>query len=249
MHRINIGVDHEPDHLLLQALRVSGRRLGRLLISPTSPTSSLGPSFDPAEAASDLQGEGGQHRHQPRPLMAEMIYDVVSEPDMVAYAISKGAKGINLGGMCCTANEILMRHGIPTAGGFTNQELGILTGLVDLLTVDVQCIMPAITQVSKKFHTKIVTTNYRAKMQGAEHIEFDEHHAKDVARKIVKLAIDNYPNRTTKGQHITEKYPMIAGFSHEYIEYMQGGKWRGSFKPLNDAKAAGRVRGVVCLAG
>jgi carbon-monoxide dehydrogenase catalytic subunit len=86
-------------------------------------------------------------------------------------------------------------------------------------------------------------------MKGAEHVEFDEHRAKEIARKIVKMAIDNYPNRTTKGEHITEKYPMIAGFSHEYIEYMQGGKWRGSFKPLNDAIAAGRVRGVVGLAG
>jgi carbon-monoxide dehydrogenase catalytic subunit len=63
------------------------------------------------------------------------------------------------------------------------------------------------------------------------------------------MAIDNFPNRTTKGEHVTEKFSMIAGFSHEYIEYMQGGKWRGSFRPLNDAIAAGRVRGVVGLAG
>ncbi|MDP2276610.1 MAG: carbon monoxide dehydrogenase, partial [Nitrospirota bacterium] len=49
--------------------------------------------------------------------------------------------------------------------------------------------------------------------------------------------------------HITEKFPVIAGFSHEYIEYMQGGRWRGSFRPLNDAIMAGRIRGVVGLAG
>ena len=188
------------------------------------------------------------HGHEP--LMAEMIYDVVSEPEMVAYAKSKGAKGINLGGMCCTANEVLMRHGIPTAGGFTNQELGIMTGLVDLMTVDVQCIMPAITERLEEVpHQAHHDQLPRAKMQGAEHIEFDEHHAKEIARKIVKMAIDNYPNRTTKGEHVTQKYSMIAGFSHEYIEYMQGGKWRGSFRPLNDAIAAGRVRGVVGLAG
>jgi carbon-monoxide dehydrogenase catalytic subunit len=142
-----------------------------------------------------------------------------------------------------------MRHGIPTAGGFTNQELGIMTGLVDLMTVDVQCIMPAIAQISKKFHTKIVTTSEKAKMQGAEHIQFDEHHAKEVARKIVKAAIDNFPNRKAQGEHITEKASLIGGFSHEYIEYMQGGRWRGSFRPLNDAIMAGRVRGVVGLAG
>jgi carbon-monoxide dehydrogenase catalytic subunit len=178
-----------------------------------------------------------------------MIVDVSSEPELVEYAKSKGAQGINLGGMCCTANEILMRHGIPTAGGFTNQELGLMTGLIDAMTVDVQCIMPAITELSKKFHTKVITTSEKAKIQGAEHVEFDEHHAKEIARKIVRLAIDNYPNRTAEGSHVTEKEPLIAGFSHEYIEYMQGGTYRGSFRPLNDAIIAGRVRGVVGLAG
>jgi len=253
MHRINIGVDHEPDHLLLQALRVSlADGWGGCMIS-SDVTDILFGTPKPIQAEGSFgifkEREVNIVIHGHEPLMAEMIYDVVSEPEMIAYAVSKGAQGINLGGMCCTANEVLMRHGIPTAGGFTNQELGIMTGLVDLMTVDVQCIMPAIANVSKKFHTKLLTTNPRAKMKGAEHVEFDEHHAKEIARKIVKMAIDNYPNRTTKGEHVTEKYPMIAGFSHEYIEYMQGGKWRGSFKPLNDAIAAGRVRGVVGLAG
>jgi carbon-monoxide dehydrogenase catalytic subunit len=187
------------------------------------------------------------HGHEP--LLAEILVDVSQDPEMVAYAKSKGAKGINLGGMCCTANEVLMRHGIPTAGGFTNQELGIMTGLVDAMTVDVQCIMPAISELSKRFHTKVITTSEKAKIQGAIHIEFDEHRAVEVAKEIVKLAVDNYGNRTTKGSHVTDKFPVIAGFSQEYIEYMQGGRWRASFRPLNDAIMAGRIRGVVGLAG
>jgi len=142
-----------------------------------------------------------------------------------------------------------MRHGIPTAGGFTNQELGIMTGLVDAMVVDVQCIMPAIAALSKKFHTKIITSSEKAKMPGAMHVQYDEHRAKEVAREIVKIASDNFPNRTVKGSHVTEAVPLIAGFSHEYIEYMQGGTWRGSFRPLNDAIMAGRIRGVVGLAG
>ena len=187
------------------------------------------------------------HGHEPS--LAEMIVDVISEPEIVEYAKSKGAKGINMGGMCCTANEVLMRHGIPTAGGFTNQELGIMTGLVDAISVDVQCIMPAIAELSKKFHTKVITTSEKAMIPGAIHVEYDEHRAREVAREIVKIAIDNFPNRKTEGSHITDKYPLIGGFSHEYIEYMQGGRWRASFRPLNDAIMAGRIRGVVGLAG
>ncbi|MDP2158303.1 MAG: anaerobic carbon-monoxide dehydrogenase catalytic subunit [Nitrospirota bacterium] len=253
MHRTNIGVDHDPDHVLTHGLKTAlADGWGGCMIS-TDITDILFGTPMPVKAEASFGIFKGDevnlvvHGHEP--LLAEMIVDVVNEPELIEYAKSKGAKGINLGGMCCTANEVLMRHAIPTAGGFTNQELGIMTGLVDAMTVDVQCIMPAIVEISKKFHTKVITTNYRAKIQGAEHVEFEEHHAKDIARKIVKMAIDNYPNRTSKGSHITEKFPVIAGFSHEYIEYMQGGTWRGSFRPLNDAIAAGRIRGVVGLAG
>ncbi len=253
MHRTNIGVDHDPDHILLHGLKTAlADGWGGCMISTDISDILFGtPMPVKAEASFGIfkEDEVNLIVHGHEPLLAEMIVDVINEPELVDYAKTKGAKGINLGGMCCTANEVLMRHGIATAGGFTNQELGIMTGLIDAMTVDVQCIMPAIAEISKKFHTKVITTNFRAKIPGAEHVEFDEHHAKEIARKIVKMAIDNYPNRTAKGSHVTEKYPVIGGFSHEYIEYMQGGRWRGSFRPLNDAIMAGRIRGVVGLAG
>jgi carbon-monoxide dehydrogenase catalytic subunit len=253
MHRTHMGVDHDPDNLLLSALKVSlADGWGGSMIS-TDITDILFGTPRPVKAEASFgifkEDEVNLVVHGHEPSLAEMIVDVVNEPEILAYATSKGAKGINLGGMCCTANEILMRHGIPTAGGFTNQELAVLTGLVDAIAVDVQCIMPALAELSKKFHTKLITTSYKAKIPGAEHIQFDEHKAKEVAREIVRLAIDNYPNRKAEGSHVTDKYPVIAGFSHEYIEYMQGGSWRASFRPLNDAIIAGRVRGVVGLAG
>jgi carbon-monoxide dehydrogenase catalytic subunit len=253
MHRTHIGVDHDPDNLLLSVLKVSlADGWGGSMIS-TDITDILFGTPRPVKAEASFgifkEDEVNIIVHGHEPSLAEMIVDVVSEPDMIAYAQSKGAKGINLGGMCCTANEVLMRHGIPTAGGFTNQELAILTGLVDAISVDVQCIMPALTELSKKFHTKVITTSYKAKIPGALHIEYDEHRAKEIARQIVKTAVDNYQNRKVEGSHVSDKYPVIAGFSQEYIEYMQGGRWRASFRPLNDAIMAGRVRGIVGLAG
>lgn len=253
LHRTNIGVDHDPEHLLLMALKVglADGWLGSMM--STDVTDILFGTPKPIKAEASLgifkEDEVNMVVHGHEPTLAEMIVEVSSEPELIEYAKSKGAKGINVGGMCCTANEVLMRHGIPTAGGFTNQELGISTGLIDAMSVDVQCIMPGIVDISKKFHTKVITTSPKAKMVGAEHIEYDEHHAKEVARKILRTAIDNFPNRTTKGNHITDKSPLIGGFSHEYIAYMQGGRWRESFRPLNDAIMAGRVRGVVGLAG
>lgn len=253
MHRTAIGVDHDPDHLLTHGLRTAlADGWGGSMISTDVSDILFGtPRPIKAEASFGIfkEDEVNLVVHGHEPSLAEIIVDVASSKEMNDYAKTKGAKGINLGGMCCTANEVLMRHGIPTAGGFTNQELGIMTGLIDAMSVDVQCIMPAITELSKKFHTKIITTSPKAMIPGAIHIEYEEHHARQTAEQIVKLAIDNFPNRKTEGSHITDKFPLIGGFSHEYIEYMQGGKWRGSFRPLNDAIMAGRIRGVVGLAG
>ncbi len=253
MHRTSIGVDHEADNLLSHGLRMSlANGWGGSMIS-TDITDILFGTPKPVQAEASFgifkEDEVNLIVHGHEPTLSEMIVDVASSKEMEDYAKTKGAKGVNIGGMCCTANEILMRHGIPTAGGFTNQELGIMTGLIDVMSVDVQCIMPAITELSTKFHTKIVTTSPKAKIDNAIHVEYDEHHAKDTAKEIVKMAIDNFPNRTKKGSVITKKSPLIAGFSHEYIEYMLGGKWRASFRPLNDAIMAGRIRGVVGVVG
>ena len=253
MHRTNIGVDHEPDHLLTHGLKVAlADGWGGCMISTDISDILFGtPAPVRAEASFGIfkEDEVNLIVHGHEPTLAEVIVDTVTEPEMIEYAKSKGAKGINLGGLCCTSNEVLMRRGIPTAGGFTNQELGIMTGLIEAMVVDVQCIMPALTQIAKKFHTKIITTSEKVRMPGATHIPFDEHRAKEIAREIVKTAIESFPNRKAEGSHVTEKFPVIAGFSHEYIEYMQGGKWRASFRPLNDAIMAGRIRGVVGLAG
>jgi carbon-monoxide dehydrogenase catalytic subunit len=253
MHRTTMGVDHEPDHLLTHGLRtaLADGWAGCMISTDVSDILFGTPKPLNAEASFGIfkEDEVNLVVHGHEPTLAETLVDVVSEPEIIEYAKSKGAKGVNLGGICCTANEVLMRHGIPTAGGLTHQELSIMTGLVDAMVVDVQCIMPAVADIAKKFHTKVFTTSPKAAMKGAEHIEFDEHKAKEIAREIVKKTIDNYPNRKTEGSHVSEKHPVVVGFSHEYIEYMLGGRWRASFRPLNDAIMSGRLRGVVGLAG
>jgi len=188
------------------------------------------------------------HGHEPS--LSEMMVVASQEPEMLTYAKSKGANGINLAGICCTANEVLMRQGIGSAGNFLNQELTILTGAVEAMVVDVQCIMESLADVAKHYHTKLITSSPKAHIPGAIHIEFDEEHAMTVARKVLRTAIDNFPNRK-KGAITLPDYvsEAIGGFSHEYIKYMQGGTYRGSFRPLNDAIMDGRIQGVVGIVG
>jgi carbon-monoxide dehydrogenase catalytic subunit len=188
------------------------------------------------------------HGHEP--LLPEMIYVASMEPEAIQYAQNKGAKGIQLAGMCCSANEILMRHGIPVAGNYLQQEMAIITGAVDAMVVDVQCEMQSLANVAKCYHTKLITTDDRARIEGESmHIPFDEHHALDVARKVVREAIDNFPNRRAPVLIPSISHPTVVGFSYETIQYLLGGSIRGSYYTLNDNVINGRVRGVAGVVG
>jgi len=190
------------------------------------------------------------HGHEPT--LSEVIVRAVQDPEMIAYAQSKGASGgISLGGICCTSNEILMRHGIPIAGNYLQQELAVITGALEAIVVDVQCVMQGLAELAKCFHTQVVTTSPIAKMQGAyKHYDFKEEHALEIAKQIVREACDNYANRDKNKVAIpTEQQDMVVGFSHETINYMLGGMFRASYRPLNDNIINGRIRGLAGIVG
>jgi anaerobic carbon-monoxide dehydrogenase catalytic subunit len=171
--------------------------------------------------------------------------------EMIAYAKEKGAKGIQLSGICCTANELLQRHGVPPAGTFLQQELAIITGACDAMVVDVQCIFQNLANVAKCFHTKLITTHPIAKMEQENviHIEFDEHYAMQDAKRIVKMAIENFKNRGADVMIPRHKTTQIAGFGVESIQYHLGGTFRGSYYTLNDNIINGRIRGIAGVVG
>jgi carbon-monoxide dehydrogenase catalytic subunit len=254
MHRTHMGVDQDPKSLLHHALRTSltDGWGGAMLATDISDILYGTPTPIKAKMSVGLLKEDEVnivvHGHEPS--LSEMMVVASQEKEILDYAKSKGANGINMAGICCTANEVLMRQGIGSAGNFLNQELTILTGAVEAMVVDVQCIMESLADVAKHYHTKLITSSPKARIPGAEHIEFEEEHAMSVARKVLRVAIDNFPNRK-KGAITLPDYvsEAIGGFSHEYIKYMQGGTYRGSFRPLNDAIMDGRVQGVVGIVG
>ena len=123
------------------------------------------------------------HGHDPS--LSEMIVYYANDPEMIAYAKSLGAKGITVSGVCCTSNEVAMRHGIPMAGNFLNQENVVLTGACEAIVVDVQCIFPALGPLSKCFHTKFITTSPIARMPDSEFIQFHAETAGENAKALV----------------------------------------------------------------
>ena len=255
MHRTHIGVDQDYENIVEQCTRAAiADGWGGSMIATDLQDILFGCPY-PVKSSANLGILKEDHVniiiHGHEPLLSEMIVQAAELPEMVEMAKSKGAKGIQLGGICCTANEILMRHGVPLAGDFLQQELAIVTGAVEAMVVDVQCIMENIANVADCFHTKIITTNPRAKIASGHttHIEFDEHTAFEDAKRIVREAVENYTNREKQVMIPGQKSDLIAGFSYEAINYHLGGTFRSSYTPLNDNIINGRIRGIGGVVG
>ena len=194
------------------------------------------------------------HGHDPS--LSEMICEFADDPEMIAYAKSVGAKGITVAGVCCTSNEVTMRRGIPMAGNFLQQEAVVLTGACEAIVVDVQCIFPALGQLSKCFHTKFITTSDITRIPGAEHVPFSPETAAESAKAIVKAAIDNFKNRKPELVYIPEaKQKATVGYSVEQIVKTLDGVTNsqvdvtGTTLPLVKCITSGVLRGAVAMVG
>ncbi len=187
------------------------------------------------------------HGHEPN--LFESMFESVNDPTLVEAAKEAGAKGINLVGMCCSGAEMLVRHGIPHAGNFMSTEAVLVTGAVDTMCVDVQCIKQGLVKVADCYGTPLVTTNPRCKIEGATHVEFHEHEPKKCTDDVVIKAISRFKNRTAVVEIPKQRNIGVHGFSYEYINYMLGGTFRASFAPLNDNIINGRIRGVAGVVG
>jgi carbon-monoxide dehydrogenase catalytic subunit len=249
-HRVHMGVGADPTNILLHSLRISlsDGWGGSMMATDASDilfgTPSPNTSFVNLGVLSHDRVNVVLHGHNP--ILSEMIVKAVEDTELKALAEEKGAKGINLVGMCCTGNELLVRHGIPIAGNLLDQELAIATGAVEAMVIDYQCIFPSITQTAKCFHTKVIATSEKSKVPGAVYKEFHTETALDTAKEIIRIAIENYPNRNRSRVQIPNKpMELMAGFSEEKLRESLG----GTYKPLIDAIVAGKIKGVVGLVG
>jgi carbon-monoxide dehydrogenase catalytic subunit len=253
MHRTHMGVDQHYENLTRQISRtaLADGWGGSMVATEISDILFGTPTPVAVEVNMGVLKEDQVnviiHGHEPN-LFESML---VSSQDkmLIEKAKAAGAKGINLVGMCCSGAEMLVRHGVPHAGNFMSTEAILVTGAVDVLCVDVQCIKQGLQTVAECYHTPLITTNPRARIEGAEHIEFHEDKPRDTTDAVIIKAIHRFKNRqaTVEIPHIVNSG--VHGFSHEYINYMLGGTFRSSYTPLNDNIINGRIRGVAGVVG
>jgi len=250
LHRTHMGVDNDWVNILLHAVRtsLSDGWGGSMIATDLSDVMFGVPK--PNMSSVNLGVLKADHvniiLHGHNPMLSEVIVAASQDEELLALTKEKGAKGINLAGLCCTGNEVLMRKGIPMAGNHLMQELCLMTGAVEVMLVDYQCIMPSVTETAKCFHTKVISTFDKAKFPNAEHISFNPERGLAIGKQIVRTAVENYDNRVPEKIHLTaDPVPMMAGFSVEAILGALG----GTPQPLIDAIVAGSIRGAVGVVG
>ena len=253
MHRSHMGVDQDYENITQQCSRtaLSDGWGGSMVATEISDILFGTPSPVSIEVNMGVLKEDQVniiiHGHEPN--LFESMIESVNEPSLIKAAQEAGAKGINLAGMCCSGAEVLVRHAIPHAGNFMSTEAVLVTGAVDAMAVDVQCIKQGLVKVADCYGTPLITTNPRCRIEGANHVEFHEDKPKDCTDEIVIKAISRFKNRTAKVEIPKNVDIGVHGFSHEYISYMLGGSFRSSYRPLNDNIINGRIRGVAGVVG
>jgi len=250
MHRTHIGVGADYVNILLHGLRTSlSDGWGGSMIA-TEFSDILFGTPEPKETSVSLgvlkEDMVNIIVHGHNPVLSEMVVDASRDQEMIDLAKQKGANGINIGGICCTSNELLMRKGIPVVGNFLVQELALITGAIEAMVVDYQCLMPSLPSIASCYHTKLITTSPKAKMQGAMHMEFEPESAYEIGKNIVREAIENYENRNPNKVNIPKNpVKLMAGFSTEAIIKALG----GTAQPLIDAIKEGKIRGIAAVVG
>lgn len=187
--------------------------------------------------------------HGHNPVLSEMV--VAAARAMKEDAKKVGAEGINIVGICCTGNELLMREGVYLATSSASQEMAIMTGALDAMVVDIQCIYPSVQTVAECYHTKVVTTEFMMKIPGAQHIAFNTATAMDDAKKLISIAIEAYRHRDPKKISIpTERHKLVAGFSLEALTAIFANICPDRpISVLTDAILSGQLKGVALMAG
>lgn len=255
LHRTSTGNDGDWKNLMMQMLRcglafswtsVVGNTTAADCLYGLPQRSTISTNFGSLE---ENYVNIAIHGHSP--IMPAAIVKNATSDEMQALARSVGAKGIRLYGICCSGLSALYRFGqVHPLSNALGAELVMGTGALDAWVVDVQDIFPSLTEVAACFHTKIITTNNSCRLPGAEHIGFDHSHsnmdrADELAKRIIGIAVRNYPVRKTENVYIPEtKINAEVGFSVENVAQSFAG-----LENLLEHVKNGTIQGFVNLVG
>lgn len=190
------------------------------------------------------------HGHEP--FIGQAVLEVAQEPELAALAQAAGASGIKLYGSMDTGQELLQRHADHPAfggqiGNWLSQEFMVYTGAVDLVMMDMNCSIPGLKIAADARHTRLVPVSPIVRMAGvSEPMDYAPEVAREQARKLVRMAIEQYRQRDDALVHIPDdRRDAMVGFGIESIVDALG----GSLDPLLEAIKEGAIKGIAAVVG
>lgn len=205
------------------------------------------------------------------------LQDFLIDERVIEKAKKTGAKGFKLVGCTCVGQDLQLRgeHYQQVFAGhagnnFTSEAL-IATGGIDLIVSEFNCTLPGIEPIADEFMVKMICLDDVAKKANAEYLQYFFEKREEISNYVIDEAIKSYSERrgsvNIKGKkgflsafkkhperksNITINVPadhgyddVITGVSEESLKAFLGGSW----KPLVDLIAAGKIKGVAGIVG
>lgn len=191
------------------------------------------------------------HQHSLFAALTERLQSVEVEKRVA----ETGAKGIKLIGCTCVGQDYQLRGEhyqeifAGHAGNNFTSEAVLATGAIDLVVSEFNCTIPGLEKVANEFKVEMLCIDDVAKKATADLIEFDPEEALVIADQIIDRAIASYQQRRSQveidvpADHGNDT--TITGVSEGSLKQFLG----GSFKPLLDLIASGKIKGVAGVVG
>ncbi|MCD2346770.1 anaerobic carbon-monoxide dehydrogenase catalytic subunit [Clostridium guangxiense] len=191
------------------------------------------------------------HQHS----MISHLQERLIDKDVTEMAKKAGAKGFKIVGCTCVGQDLQLRgeHYKEVFSGhagnnFTSEAL-IATGGIDLILSEFNCTLPGIEPIADEFEVKMICVDDVAKKANADFINYSFEERENISSTIIDEALKNYSKRR---KDVTINIPedhgyddVVTGVSEKSLKDFLGGTW----KPLVDLIASGKIKGVAGVVG
>jgi carbon-monoxide dehydrogenase catalytic subunit len=183
------------------------------------------------------------------------LQDRLLDEDIVSKAKAAGAKGFKLVGCTCVGQDLQLRgeHYKDVFSGhagnnFTSESL-ISTGSIDIILSEFNCTLPGIEPIAEEFEVKMICLDDVAKKANADYINYTYEDREKITDTIIEEAVKSYSSRR---KNVGINLPLdhghddvLTGVSETSLREFLGGTW----KPLVDLIASGKIKGVAGVVG
>ncbi|TEB07561.1 Carbon monoxide dehydrogenase 1 [Pelotomaculum schinkii] len=183
-----------------------------------------------------------------------ILQDALLSPEADTKAKACGAKGYKIVGSTCVGQDMQLRGAHcadvfagHTGNNFTSEAL-VATGAIDLLVSEFNCTLPGIETICEQMQVPQFCLDDVAKKKNAGYLTFDIKDRHSIAGIIIQVGAESF---TARRKHVTITVPahgygdVLTGFSEKTLKSFLG----GSYKPLIELIAAGKIKGIAAVVG